>query len=77
MHDDDGKLPCFMEAGDDKTIGVMFSHRNPPGPRPPIRGVPRRKAAYNKMCRTSITRADVMAGDFRDALTSPARVHRH
>lgn len=49
VRDYDGKVFCFIEAGDDKATYAMFNYQNPPNPQPPTKGVHWFKTAYNKM----------------------------
>ena len=47
--DYDGKVFCFIEAGDGKATYAMFNYQNPPDPKAPTAGIHMFKTAYNKM----------------------------
>ena len=47
--DYDGKVFCFIEAGEGKATYAMFNYQNPPDPKPPTAGLHWFKTAYNKM----------------------------
>lgn len=47
--DYDGKVFCFIEAGNGKATYAMFNYENPPSPKAPTAGVHMFKTAYNKM----------------------------
>ena len=47
--DYDGKVFCFIEAGDGKATYAMFNYQNPPDPKAPTAGIHWFKTAYNKM----------------------------
>ena len=47
--DYDGKVFCFIEAGDGKATYAMFNYQNPPDPKAPTTGIHWFKTAYNKM----------------------------
>ncbi|MEM8844009.1 MAG: FAD-dependent oxidoreductase [Pseudomonadota bacterium] len=47
--DYDGKVFCFIEAGDGKATYAMFNYLNPPDPKAPTAGIHWFKTAYNKM----------------------------
>lgn len=45
----DGKVFCFIEAGEGKASYAMFNYQNPPDPKAPTKGIHWFKTAYNKM----------------------------
>ena len=45
----DGKVFCFIEAGEGKATYAMFNYQNPPDPKEPTAGIHWFKTAYNKM----------------------------
>ena len=45
----DGKVFCFIEAGEGKATYAMFNYQNPPDPKAPTAGIHWFKTAYNKM----------------------------
>ena len=47
--DYDGKVFCFVEAGEGKATYAMFNYQNPPDPKAPTAGIHWFKTAYNKM----------------------------
>lgn len=47
--DYDGKVFCFIEAGEGKATYAMFNYQNPPDPKAPTAGIHMFKTAYNKM----------------------------
>ena len=47
--DYDGKVFCFIEAGEGKATYAMFNYQNPPDPKEPTAGIHWFKTAYNKM----------------------------
>ena len=47
--DYDGKVFCFIEAGEGKATYAMFNYQNPPDPKAPTAGIHWFKTAYNKM----------------------------
>lgn len=47
--DYDGKVFCFIEAGEGKATYAMFNYQNPPDPKPPTAGIRMFKTAYNKL----------------------------
>ena len=47
--DYDGKVFCFIEAGEGKATYAMFNYQNPPDPKAPTTGIHWFKTAYNKM----------------------------
>lgn len=47
--DYDGKVFCFIEAGEGKATYAMFDYQNPPDPKAPTKGIHWFKTAYNKM----------------------------
>lgn len=47
--DYDGKVFCFIEAGEGRATYAMFNYQNPPDPKPPTKGLHWFKTAYNKM----------------------------
>ena len=47
--DYDGKVFCFIEAGEGKATYAMFNYQNPPTPKEPTAGIHWFKTAYNKM----------------------------
>lgn len=47
--DYDGKVFCFIEAGEGKATYAMFNYQNPPDPKAPTAGLHWFKTAYNKM----------------------------
>jgi len=47
--DYDGKVFCFIEAGEGKATYAMFDYMNPPDPKAPTAGIHMFKTAYNKM----------------------------
>lgn len=47
--DYDGKVFCFIEAGEGKATYAMFNYQNPPNPKEPTAGIHWFKTAYNKM----------------------------
>jgi len=47
--DYDGKVFCFIEAGQGKATYAMFNYQNPPDPKAPTAGIHWFKTAYNKM----------------------------
>ncbi len=49
VRDYDGKVFCFIEAGEGKATYAMFNYQNPPDPKPPTKGIHWFKLAYNKM----------------------------
>lgn len=49
VRDYDGKVFCFIEAGDGKATYAMFNYQNPPDPKAPTAGIHWFKTAYNKM----------------------------
>jgi len=49
VRDYDGKVFCFIEAGEGKATYAMFDYQNPPDPKPPTKGIHWFKQAYNKM----------------------------
>ena len=49
VRDYDGKVFCFIEAGDGKATYAMFNYQNPPDPKAPTKGIHWFKTAYNKM----------------------------
>lgn len=49
IRDYDGKVFCFIEAGDGKATYAMFNYQNPPDPKAPTAGIHWFKTAYNKM----------------------------
>ncbi|MBX2883184.1 MAG: FAD-dependent oxidoreductase [Granulosicoccus sp.] len=49
VRDYDGKVFCFIEAGEGKATYAMFNYQNPPDPKPPTKGVYWFRTAYNKM----------------------------
>ncbi len=49
VRDYDGKVFCFIQAGNDRATYAMFDYQNPPSPKPPTRGVHWFKLAYNKL----------------------------
>ena len=49
VRDYDGKVFCFIEAGEGKATYAMFNYQNPPDPKAPTKGIHWFKTAYNKM----------------------------
>lgn len=49
VRDYDGKVFCFIEAGEGKATYAMFDYQNPPDPKAPTKGIHWFKTAYNKM----------------------------
>lgn len=49
VRDYDGKVFCFIEAGEGKATYAMFNYQNPPDPQAPTKGIHWFKTAYNKM----------------------------
>ena len=49
VRDYDGKVFCFIEAGNDRATYAMFDYQNPPQPKPPTKAVHWFKLAYNKL----------------------------
>ena len=49
VRDYDGKVFCFIEAGEGKATYAMFNYQNPPSPQPPTKGIHWFKTVYNKM----------------------------
>ncbi|MCY4642958.1 MAG: FAD-dependent oxidoreductase [Gammaproteobacteria bacterium] len=49
VRDYDGKVFCFIEAGEGRATYAMFNYQNPPDPKPPTKGMHWFKTAYNKM----------------------------
>ena len=49
VRDYDGKVFCFIEAGEGKATYAMFNYQNPPNPKAPTKGIHWFKTAYNKM----------------------------
>lgn len=49
VRDYDGKVFCFIEAGQDKATYAMFNYNNPPDPKAPTKSVHWFKMAYNKL----------------------------
>ena len=49
VRDYDGKVFCFIEAGEGKATYAMFNYENPPNPKAPTKGIHWFKTAYNKM----------------------------
>ncbi len=49
VRDYDGKVFCFIEAGEDRATYAMFDYRNPPNPKPPTKAVHWFKMAYNQL----------------------------
>jgi len=49
VRDYDGKVFCFIQAGDERATYAMFNYQNPPSPKPPTRGIHWFKLAYNKL----------------------------
>jgi|TARA_B100001057_G_scaffold134959_1_gene134398 sulfide:quinone oxidoreductase len=49
VRDYDGKVFCFIEAGDGKATYAMFDYNNPPNPQAPTSGLHWFKTAYNRM----------------------------
>lgn len=49
VRDYDGKVFCFIEAGEGKATYAMFDYQNPPDPKMPTKGIHWFKTAYNKM----------------------------
>lgn len=47
--DYDGKVFCFIEAGEGKATYAMFNYQNPPDPKAPTAGIHMFKTAYNKL----------------------------
>ena len=47
--DYDGKVFCFIEAGEGRATYAMFNYQNPPDPKEPTAGIHWFKTAYNKM----------------------------
>ena len=47
--DYDGKVFCFIEAGEGRATYAMFNYQNPPDPKAPTAGLHWFKTAYNKM----------------------------
>ena len=45
----DGKVFCFIEAGEGKASYAMFDYQNPPDPKAPTAGIHWFKTAYNKL----------------------------
>lgn len=45
----DGKVFCFIEAGEGRATYAMFNYQNPPDPKEPTAGIHWFKTAYNKM----------------------------
>ena len=45
----DGKVFCFIEAGEGRATYAMFNYQNPPNPKAPTKGIHWFKTAYNKM----------------------------
>ncbi len=53
VRDYDGKVFCFIEAGQDRATYAMFDYNNPPDPKPPTKAVHWFKMSYNKLYWTS------------------------
>ena len=53
VRDYDGKVFCFIEAGQDRATYAMFDYNNPPDPKPPKKAVHWFKMSYNKLYWTS------------------------
>ncbi|MFK7816759.1 MAG: NAD(P)/FAD-dependent oxidoreductase [Gammaproteobacteria bacterium] len=49
VRDYDGKVFCFIEAGEGRATYAMFNYQNPPDPKAPTKGIHWFKTAYNKM----------------------------
>ena len=49
VRDYDGKVFCFIEAGEGKATYAMFNYQNPPDPKAPTKGIHWFKTAYNKL----------------------------
>jgi len=49
VRDYDGKVFCFIEAGEGRATYAMFDYQNPPDPKAPTKGIHWFKTAYNKM----------------------------
>lgn len=49
VRDYDGKVFCFIEAGEGRATYAMFNYQNPPNPKPPTKGMHWFKTVYNKM----------------------------
>ena len=49
VRDYDGKVFCFIEAGEGRATYAMFNYQTPPDPKPPTKGMHWFKTAYNKM----------------------------
>lgn len=45
----DGKVFCFIQAGNDRATYAMFDYKTPPSPKPPTKAVYWFKLAYNKL----------------------------